>query len=167
MALIVEQYHPAFAVIVERYSNRFYAFCYRILWKREEAEEALQEAFLKLWTKAAQWDPRRKTRFTTWFFRVILHQCLDMKRKKRPLPSETIEQTAATGRNDEHAEQQRALYMALQKLPPNQMTAINLCFYEGLSNAEAADVMNIKVKALESLLMRGKASLRLKLGIES
>ena len=57
-------------------------------------------------------------------------------------------------------QKQKALEGAMQELPQKQRSALNLCFYEGLSNKEAADILGVGVKALESLLMRGKAGLK-------
>lgn len=57
-------------------------------------------------------------------------------------------------------EKQGALEGAIQSLPERQKTALNLCFYEGLSNREAADIMGVSVKALESLLVRAKGALK-------
>ena len=55
---------------------------------------------------------------------------------------------------------QADLERAIQALPERQKAALNLCFYEGLSNKEAADILGVGVKALESLLMRAKTTLR-------
>jgi RNA polymerase sigma-70 factor (ECF subfamily) len=51
----------------------------------------------------------------------------------------------------------------IRELPERQQMALNLCFYEGLSNQEAAEVIGVKVKALQSLLMRAKTTLREKI----
>jgi RNA polymerase sigma-70 factor (ECF subfamily) len=58
------------------------------------------------------------------------------------------------------SEEERALERAIAALPERQRTALNLCVYEGLSNKEAADILGVGVKALESLLMRAKAGLK-------
>ena len=60
----------------------------------------------------------------------------------------------------EQAQQEQMLEDAIQELPERQKLALNLCFYEGLSNKEAAEIMEVGVKALESLLMRAKAGLK-------
>ncbi len=60
----------------------------------------------------------------------------------------------------ERTEQEVMLEAIIQDLPERQKTALNLCFYEGLTNKDAAGVMGVSVKALESLLMRAKAGLR-------
>jgi RNA polymerase sigma-70 factor (ECF subfamily) len=71
----------------------------------------------------------------------------------------------ADGRNDPEDDavandEQRRLEQAMAVLPERQRTALTLCFYEGLSNAEAAEVMGVKIKALESLLIRAKTGLK-------
>jgi RNA polymerase sigma-70 factor (ECF subfamily) len=55
---------------------------------------------------------------------------------------------------------QQRLEAAIAQLPERQRTALNLCFYESLSNQEAADIMGINLKALQSLLMRAKMTLK-------
>ena len=57
-------------------------------------------------------------------------------------------------------ERQELLEKAIMKLPERQRVALNLCFFEGLSNKEAAYILGVGVKAVESLLMRAKASLK-------
>ncbi len=57
-------------------------------------------------------------------------------------------------------EEQKRIEDAVASLPERQKTALTLCFYEGLSNAEAAKIMDVKVKALESLLIRAKTGLK-------
>jgi RNA polymerase sigma-70 factor (ECF subfamily) len=58
------------------------------------------------------------------------------------------------------AQEQEFLENAIQALPERQKAALNLCFYEGLSNKDAADILGVGIKALESLLMRAKKSLK-------
>jgi RNA polymerase sigma-70 factor (ECF subfamily) len=58
------------------------------------------------------------------------------------------------------AEEQRILEKEIADLPERQRTALNLCFAEGLSNQEAAEVMGVKLKALQSLIMRAKTTLK-------
>jgi len=56
--------------------------------------------------------------------------------------------------------QQALLEQAIQQLPERQRTALNLCFYEDISNQEAADIMGVPIKTLQSLLMRAKQNLK-------
>ncbi len=163
--------HRAFASLVRKHTNRFFSLAYRTLGQYEEAEDVVQEAFLKLWHDPQKWNPSKNTRFTTWFYRVVLNMCIDRQRKasfvsplNMPdlLPDSTEKQDEKVIRE----QKERALEQAIQALPLKQKNALNLCFYEGVSNKEAADIMGVGVKALESLLMRAKAGLKDRLARE-
>ena len=77
--------HDAFAVLVQRHTERFYRLAYRYVQNREEAEDIVQDAFLKLWEDPGRWQPERNSKFTTWFYRIVVNLCLDWQKKKRPL----------------------------------------------------------------------------------
>ncbi|HVY54510.1 MAG TPA: sigma-70 family RNA polymerase sigma factor [Thermodesulfobacteriota bacterium] len=160
----------AFSMLVMRHTKRYYSLAYRMLSSREEAEDTVQEAFLNLWTNPGGWDSGRKSKFTTWFYRVIANACIDRKRKNTTLPMEDGFDPPDTGGGAEEAIEVRRrkenIDACIAELPESQQTALALCFYEGVSNRDAAEIMGVSVKALESLLMRAKASLRTKLGVE-
>lgn len=155
----------AFAVLVRRHTERFYRVAYRFTGNRAEAEDIVQEAFIKLWERPTLWRADRKASFTTWFYRVVVNLCLDHKKKKRPsalmddswIPDERATHEETLLQNETAAR----LEKAIGELPERQRVALNLCFYEDISNQEAADIMGIKLKALQSLLMRAKATLKL------
>ena len=100
---------------------------------------------------------------------MIVNACLDELRKKKPValpvgwdaPDESADQD--TLKVIEERRKQTMLEEAIRELPKRQQTALNLCFYEGLSNQEAADVMGVPIKTLQSLIMRGKLNLKEKL----
>ena len=157
--------HQAFAVLVRRHSERFYATAYRVCAEQMMAEDIVQEAFLKLWAKPGSWQSGKGAKFTTWFYRVVHNLTLDHMRRKKPQASPDVLDYTADERpgQDESLvqdEEKKLIEAAVQALPERQKLALNLCFYEGLSNKEAADIMGVGVKALESLLMRAKAGLR-------
>ena len=156
--------HQAFAALVERHTDRFYRLAYRYLQHKESAEDVVQEAFLKLWENPSLWQPERNSKFTTWFYRVVVNLCLDLRKRKRPesLADETsvIDERQPADQTMMRAQEQAALEKAIRALPERQRTALNLCFDEGLSNQEAADVMGLKLKALQSLIMRAKTTLK-------
>ncbi len=164
LARIQDGSHHAFTVLVTRHASRFYRVAYRFTGSREESEDTVQDAFLKLWERPDLWQEGRNAKFTTWFHRVVVNRCLDRAKKKTPLPLDPDFAVADTGElQDEllaHSEEQRAVEQAIRDLPERQRTALNLCFYEELSNQEAAEVMGVHIKALQSLLMRAKATLR-------
>ena len=155
----------AFAVLVTRHVKKFHAAAYRMCGDAQESEDIVQEAFLKLWNKPQAWDPGRGAKFMTWFYRIVTNLAIDkMRRKKSVAVGEVINVFADTRDSQEQElyekQRQGALENAIQSLPERQKTALNLCFYEGLSNREAADIMGVSVKALESLLVRAKAALK-------
>lgn len=161
--------HRAFAILVERHTQRFYATAMRHVGDPAQAEDIVQDAFLKLWHKPQSFDPAKaqKTgaKFTTWFTRVVTNLAIDSLRKKKPQAApealEFIEDGRAGADETLDADDKaRALEGAIQALPERQKLAINLCFYEGLSNKEAAEIIGVGVKALESLIMRAKKSLK-------
>jgi RNA polymerase sigma-70 factor (ECF subfamily) len=161
---IQEGSHEAFAALVDRHSNRFYRIAYRLVSSRDDAEDIVQEAFLKLWDRPNLWDPGKRAKFTTWFYRVVINLCLDLRKKKKliNLPEDIAFADENPGPDvlfDVH-QKQAVLERFIHELPERQQLAVNLCFYEGLSNNEAAQIMGVKVKALQSLVMRAKTTLR-------
>jgi len=163
---IQEGSHEAFAALVNRHSNRFYRIAYRFVSSKDDAEDIVQETFLKLWDRPNLWDPGKGAKFTTWFYRVVINLCFDHRKKKKlmNLP-EGIEFTDGNPGPevlfDAH-QKQADLERFIRELPERQQLAVNLCFYEGLSNNEAAQIMGVKVKALQSLVMRAKTTLKYK-----
>lgn len=157
--------HEAFAILVRRHTKMFFSAAYRMCSSQDEAEDIVQEAFLKLWKNPHGWSPDNGAKFTTWFYRVVTNQALDYVRKKKPsYDSENLDRFVDGKQNQlqelEDNKMQVDIERAINALPERQRSALNLCFYEGLSNKEAADVLGVGIKALESLLMRAKAGLR-------
>ena len=161
---IQEGDHEAFSTLVYRHTERFYRIAYRMLFNKDNAEDIVQEAFLKLWERPNMWDGNRQVKFTTWFYRIVTNLCLDHNRKKGTLPlTEVMEH--ADNRQGPEASLENAQHKALMdrligELPDRQQLALNLCFYEGLSNKEASEIVGVKLKALQSLLMRARTTLK-------
>tara|TARA_R110001583_G_scaffold95950_4_gene240022 strand:+ start:110 stop:688 length:579 start_codon:yes stop_codon:yes gene_type:complete len=167
MVLIQAFNHEAFSELVIRHSDRFYALSYRTLFHQSDAEDIVQESFLKLWRKPTLWQQKRGVQFKTWFYRIIVNACYDLNKKKSSqefsLVDNDYEEAAA---EEDHTSQQLSdIDTALKNLPERQRTALNLCFYEELSNKEAASIMDIRLKALQSLIMRAKTALKAQLSI--
>lgn len=156
--------HEAFATLVRRHTEHFYRLAARITGSPTEAEEVVQEAFLTIWRNPRAWDPGRGSRFSTWLYRVVVNRALKSRRHVDPVNYLEFSEVQSEERSQqellEQREEQLALERALLKLPPRQRAALMLCFYEGLSNQEAADALGVRLKALQSLIVRGKAKLR-------
>jgi len=153
----------AYAVLVHRHGLRYRALAYRMLGDMALAEDLVQEAFVKLWTHADRFDAK-KAKFTTWFHRIVVNRCLDEKRKRTPdpLPEGFDQQDEADNAEDIMVTDgaNNVLRNAVSNLPERQRVAVTLSYFDGLSNIEAAEVMDLKLKAYESLLMRARAKLR-------
>lgn len=167
MALIQQGSHQAFAILVRRHTDRFYASAYHLTGNAAKAEDMVQEGFLKIWQKPSLWKADKGAKFTTWFYRILLNLSIDAARKDKRIVRDggdaleyMPDKASLPDAQTIEREQQGIVEDAIASLPERQKTALNLCFYDGLSNSEAADVMGVKTKALESLLMRAKTGLK-------
>lgn len=154
----------AYGILVDRHLSLNLGYATKLLGNTAEAEEVMQEAFIRVWKHASRWDPARKTRFTTWFYRVVTNLCYDVGRKRKPQEKveilETIASEEASAENVIAVDQRsKQVKIALEELPQRQKTAIMLCYFQGLSNREAAEVMEVSLNALESYLVRGRRNL--------
>lgn len=157
--------HGAFSVLANRHTKMFFSAAYRMYPDVNEAEDVVQEAYLKLWVRPQIWDADKGAKFTTWFYRVVTNLAIDHARKRKNTKgSDALERimdkTAGQQEVLEEQQKQQMLEEAIGNLPERQKVALNLCFYEGLSNKDAAQVMDVNIKALESLLMRAKRGLK-------
>ena len=135
----------------------------RMLGDAAEAEDVAQDAFVRVWTHASRWRPGQ-AKFETWLHRVAINLCYDRLRR-RPASAldaavEIVDSAPGPAARLFETQVARAVNEALQKLPERQREAVVLCHYQGLSNIEAADVMGISVEAMESLLSRGRRTLK-------
>ncbi len=167
--LVEQGNHDAFAELVKRHTDRFLALAFRTLQNRGDAEDVVQAAFIKLWQKPQSWNSSR-SKFTTWFYRVVVNACHDHRRKHKrvldvddkilDLACEPVESEQVTLEDQQQqAWRKRCLEIAISRLPSSQKDALNLVIYSELPQKQAAEIMNISLKALESLLVRAKRSM--------
>ena len=165
MIRVQRQDRAAFAVLVERHLEAIHAFNFRFLRNAEDAADLAQEAFLRVWNSAGTYRPGR-VKFTTWLHRIARNLCIDLHRRRKntePLNSALSDDGL---RPDQAPAEQRlaaALAHELAALPERQRTALMLCHHQGMSNRDAALVLGVSVDALESLLARGRRTLRVAL----
>ena len=142
---------------------RILSLATRMLRDQAEAEDVAQEVFVRVWGHARRWQPGR-ARFDTWLHKVTLNLCRDRLRRRREQPVdyvvEPIDPAPAADQAISDGENARAVAAAIATLPDRQREAILLVHYQDLTNIAAAEAMEVSVEALESLLARGRRSLR-------
>lgn len=150
----------AYRALCNRYLAPIHRFAQRMLGSATEAEDVAQETFLRIWQHADRYTPSAAV--STWIYRIARNLCIDRIRRRRE-QSDRISQIDTDERPSlllARKELAAQVEQALQDLPERQRTALCLVHYEGLSQQEAADVMEVGVEALESLLARGRRTLR-------
>ncbi|WP_419247623.1 RNA polymerase sigma factor [Salipiger abyssi] len=147
-----------------RLGPRAFGLAMRMLKDRAEAEDVAQEALLRLWRAAPGWR-EGEAKVSTWLYRVVSNLCIDRMRRRRggTVDLDAIAEPAdpAPSAESELQESARgaALQAALDTLPERQKQAVVLRHLEGLSNPEIAAIMDIGVRAVESLTARGRKAL--------
>jgi RNA polymerase sigma-70 factor (ECF subfamily) len=153
----------AFRVLMARYLDRVHAFLQRLTGSRTDAEDLTQETFLRVWRRADTYQPGR-VRVSTWLFTIAHNVCIDSLRRQRPTsdgtPEPEADEPADPERRASADELSRALEVALRALPERQRSAVVLCQVQGFSNAQAASILGVGTRALESLLARARRALR-------
>lgn len=154
-------------VLTARLAPRAFGLAHRMLGDMTEAEDIAQEAMLRLWQQAPKWQQDGPAQPATWLLRVVRNLCIDRLRR---MPSRGMTQGSDTldSLPSQHPsaeavlvsrDRARALQEVLARLPERQRDAIVLRHIEGLGNSEVAEIMDISIEAVESLLARGKRAL--------
>ena len=169
LALIGAGDAEAFRCLTERHIDRAYAVAFRITGNAADSEDVVQDTLLKVWVLGNRWEGGR-AKFTTWLYRVIVNRCIDLKRRPQNDDVDTIEDVASHAPDQVNElirnETTDRLARALADLPDQQRLALIFSYYENLSNAQIAEIMETSVMAVESLLKRGRKHLRESLRID-
>ena len=152
--------HAAFAEIASRHFQPVYRLVWRMTGGAADAEDIAQDAFVKLWKNPSQL--RDGVALRGWLMRVASNAVIDRSRRPRSAPlEEAPEVPDPQARPDaplDRTEAAKRVDAAIVRLPDRQRQALSLVYFEGMSNIEAADVMEVSVDALESLLSRARRS---------
>jgi len=162
MLRIVEGNKPAFTELARRHMPAMLSFARRYV-MRSEAEDIVQEALTRLWLKASQWQDRGSS-LRSWLMRIVYNLSMDNLRRQPAQSEQAVEELTSIGhgpeQNYEQGIKQQQLNNAMQDLPERQRSAILLTVYHAMSNREAAEILDVSVDALESLLSRGRRGLK-------
>lgn len=169
--------HEALNALMARHAVRVFHFLYRMLGDREDANDLAQETFVRVYL--ARHTYRASERFSHWLYTIAANLARNQLRWRARHPevsldagSETHEQVlldtlpAQTDTPDQQIEAQQraaAVQAAVQRLPPELREAFVLCEWEELSVAEAAAILGLTPKAVESRCYRARQLLRAQL----
>jgi len=163
---VIKSDQGAFFALYDRYASRVHALTLRILSDPMLAEEATQDTFLKVWTRARQYKPSRGE-FITWLLTIARRTALDRLRleSRRPVlstaqdPDETWKYIPNGNSLSEEA-RWRSMYFAVQSLPEEQRQVIELAYYKGLSQSEIAEVLDWPLGTVKTRVRTAMQSLR-------
>ena len=157
----------AFVTLCRLIARPALALAGRVLGDAALAEDAVQEALTRLWREAARFDPARGS-FAGWWRRMLMNVALDGRRRLRPVaPLDDAADIASPApgplEQAEQADVAQRVQAAMAALPSRQRAALSLFHGQGLTMAEIADALQTSEKAIEGLLTRGRAELKIRL----
>ncbi len=165
--------NDAFGLLVERHEANVYGLCLKMLKNPEDAEDCLQEVFVKAYKALPSF--REEARFSTWVYRIATNAALMRIRKKKldtvsldqpielgetKVPREVADWTTDPSSNLMNEELSHVLTQHINELPPNNRIVFVLRDVHGLSTEETAGVLGLTVPAIKSRLHRARLFLR-------
>jgi RNA polymerase sigma-70 factor (ECF subfamily) len=166
----------AFGELVQLYKDKMYHLAYRMLGQAHEAEDIVQETFLRVYTNLNRYDETQK--FSTWIYRIATNLCIDRLRKRKANYSLDAELPEGEGAdwysllpsNEETpeselllSETQHNIRKAIDSLPEKYKSVVILRYLQDMSLQEIGDVLNMPVTTVKTRVHRGREFLRKKL----
>ncbi len=164
----------AFEELVKRYDRNVFRIAQHITQNREDAEDVVQDAFLKAYGNLNQFQEQSK--FYTWLVRIAVNEALMKLRRRRPermvsldedvkteedsIPREVADWSPNPEQQYNQAELKQILSKTINGLPPSFRTVFVLRDVEGLSTEETAEALNLSIPAVKSRLLRARLQLR-------
>src|SRR5271165_6677557 len=164
----------AFEELVRRYDRNVFRIAQHITQNREDAEDVVQDAFIKAYTNLKQFQGQSK--FYTWLVRIAVNEALMKLRRRRPertvsldeeikteddsVPREVADWSPNPEQQYSQAELREILQRTIQGLPPSFRTVFVLRDVEGLSTEETAAALDLSIPAVKSRLLRARLQLR-------
>jgi len=167
---------PAFTKIMRKYKSPLYRFAYRHMGDADDAEDIVQDSFIAIHRNLARFNPKYK--FSTWAFQIAMNKCRDLGRKRKtrafmqrmtPLMETKITNIEAEENLEDIIDTKRKLAnvsAAITKLPENLKAPLIMCVIENMSQIEAAEILKITPKAIETRIYRARHQLASALTIE-
>jgi RNA polymerase sigma-70 factor (ECF subfamily) len=145
-----------------QYSDAMYNVCVRILQHPAEAEDALQEAFIKIFNNIPQY--RNESSIGSWIKQIVTNTCLNLLRKKKLVLNELDENIEISENNDEPESENdfstEAIKEAIEQLPQGYRIVFNLFMFEEYTHKQIADMLEISESTAKSQLFKAKRKLK-------
>ncbi|MDQ7027013.1 MAG: sigma-70 family RNA polymerase sigma factor [Anaerolineae bacterium] len=157
----------ALLALHDRFSNVVYSVAYRVLNNQQDAEEVTQDVFLRLWDKAASFDPN-KGKFLSWLLTITRRMAIDLlrKRSRREPPPNSISMDEKPHLwetmlvVEDLDDLQRTLLSTLDELPQGQQQAIQLAYFYGMSHTDISEYLKRPLGTVKSQIRLGMQKLR-------
>ena len=160
---------PAFGQLIDRYQAYVFSLCLKVLENREEAEEAAQDVFIKVFQRIRSF--RHDSRFSTWLYTLAYRTAIDHRRQvaRHRTSKNSVEVDIAligkgvpaeVEKNLQQQEQQAQLKALLARLPQQEATIIDLFYLQEQSVKEIAKIMKLSVSNVKTKLFRTREKLR-------
>lgn len=176
--IILQGGRNEFRTLVERHQSMVFRTCIGFLHDKDEADDLTQEVFIQAYQSLNKF--KGGSAFSTWIYRIAVNACLNRARKKSRSPIlKRLDSLLGTGKEKEisfpvydtedpeniliRLEKSKWIQNALDSIPENQRSAIVLSKYDNLSQKDISKIMMITEGAVESLIQRAKANLKVKL----
>ena len=153
-----------YATLVADHLGPISAYAQRMTGNVSNAEDITQEVFLRLWLKASEFDATR-ARLTTWLHQMAHNLAIDQHRKRHREVSLEVIDVPDPAVTSGSSEEPYPVAQALLQLPERQRSALALTYYQDLSNREVADILGLSTRAVESLLVRARSAMKVRLEI--
>jgi RNA polymerase sigma-70 factor, ECF subfamily len=153
----------AYGELVAAHMRRAFSIAYRLLGHREDAEDVVQDAFLRALERIG--TLQRDRPFRPWFYRVVVNQALNFRRARsvratEPLPEQRQATTPSPAAAAEHAALRDRVHTALAALPERQRTIVQLAELEGMNSREIAEILEVSAGTVRWHLHEARRALR-------
>lgn len=156
----------ALRFVYDNLSAKLFGVCLRILGDRQDAEDVLQDVFVTIWHKAAEFDPARASP-VTWAATIARNRAIDRvrsrgRRSAAPLDeaAEIADDAPTADRLAEMSEEARRVHAALADIEPKAAAAIRAAFFEGVTYSQLATRMGVPEGTMKSWIRRGMLAMR-------
>jgi len=161
--LVLKGKQERFGLLVERYQQKIFGLCYKILGNQQDGEDAAQEVFLKAYQKLGTFNFEAK--FSTWLYRVGANTCYDYLRKNKE-KTQDVEweklEVKAEGPEEKFQQKESLLEIerAVKTLSAEQQTIVTLHLFNGLAYEDIAQVLQITPEAAKMRYYRARIALQ-------